>query len=91
VLNYLRRRAQFKGVVGGSRGWTILWAVLMGGRLLRRFTSDAPEVVFTRKLRAGESVVIRSEHPEPSKRQQRKQRKQQQRAEQATRTSPPAG
>jgi hypothetical protein len=89
MLNYLRRRAQFKGVVGGSRGWTIVWAVIMGGRLLRRATSDAPEVVFTRKLRAGESVVIRSEHPEPSKRKQRKERRQ--REAEASGTSPPAG
>ena len=87
MLRYLRRRAQFKGVVGGSRGWTILWAVLVGGRMLRRATTDAPEVVFTRKLRAGESLVIRSEHPEPSKRTQRKQRKK----GEATRASPPAG
>ncbi len=87
MIRYLRRRAQFKGVIGGSRGWTILWAVLVGGRMLRRATTDAPEVVFTRELRAGESVVIRSEHPEPSKRKQRKQRKK----EQATGTSPPAG
>ena len=87
MLTYLRRRAQFKGVVGGSRGWTILWAVLMGGRLLRRVSSDKPEVVFTRKLRAGESLVLRSEHPEPSKRTQRKQRKK----GEATRASPPAG
>jgi len=89
VLSYLRRRAQFKGVVGGSRGWTILWAVLMGGRLLRRMTSDKPEVVFTRKLRAGESVVIRSEHPEPSKRAKRKQRRK--REAEAAGTSSPAG
>ena len=89
MLNYLRRRAQFKGVVGGSRGWTIVWALIMGGRLLRRATSDAPEVVFTRKLRAGESVVIRSEHPEPSKRKQRKERRQ--RDAEAPGTSPPAG
>jgi hypothetical protein len=61
VLNYLRRRAQLRGVVGGSRGWTILWVVLMGGRLLRRVTSDKPEVVFTRKLRPGEALVIRAE------------------------------
>jgi hypothetical protein len=86
VLNYLRRRAQFKGVVGGSRGWTILWAVLMGGRLLRRVSSDKPEVLFTRKLQPGESVVVRSERPEPSKRQQRKQRK-----EAAAPSSPSAG
>jgi hypothetical protein len=69
MLGYLRRRAQLKGVVGGSRGWTILWAVLMGGRLLRRLTSDKPEVIYTHELRPGEALVIRSEKttgPEPS-------------------------
>ncbi len=75
MLNYLRRRAQFKGVVGGDRSWTILWAVLMGGRLLRRATTDKPEVVFTRKLRPGEAVVIRSEPEEPSKRSRRARRR----------------
>jgi hypothetical protein len=64
VLTYLRRRAQLKGVVGGSRGWTILWAVLVGGRLLRRLTSDEEKVVYRRKLRPGEALVIRSEKPE---------------------------
>ena len=88
MISYLRRRAQMKGVVGGARGWSILWAVLMGGRLLRRAATDKPEIVFTRKLRAGESVVIRSEHPEPSKRKQRKERK---RAAEATGTSSPGG
>jgi hypothetical protein len=63
VISYLRRRAQLKGVVGGSRGWTILWAVLMGGRVLRRLRSDKPELLFTRELRPGEAVVIRSEAP----------------------------
>ena len=68
MLTYLRRRAQLKGVVGGSRGWTIVWAVLIGGRLLRRLTSDEEKVVFRRKLRPGEALVIRSEKPgaEPS-------------------------
>ena len=75
--------------MGGSRTWTILWAVLMGGRMLRRATSDKPEVVFTRKLRAGESLVIRSEPAEPSKRKRRTQRKEGK--EQATPSSPPAG
>ena len=81
MLTYLRRRAQFKGVIGGSRTWTILWAVLMGGRLLRRATTDKPEVVFTRKLRPGESVVVSSERPEPKKRRKRT----------STRSSPPGG
>ena len=68
MLNYLRRRAQLKGVVGGSRGWTILWGVLVGARLLRRLTKDEDKVVFSRKLQPGEAVVIRSEKPgaEPS-------------------------
>jgi len=68
MLNYLRRRAQLKGVVGGSRGWTILWAVLIGARLLRRLTKDEEKVVFSRKLLPGEAVVIRSDKPgaEPS-------------------------
>jgi hypothetical protein len=68
MLNYLRRRAQLKGVVGGSRGWTIVWAVLIGGRLLRRLASDEEKVVFRRKLQPGEAVVIRAAKPgaEPS-------------------------
>ena len=63
MLTYLRRRAQLRGVVGGSRGWTILWAVLLGGRLLRRLTRDDPKVIFTRKLLPGEALVIRSDEP----------------------------
>ena len=63
MLTYLRRRAQLKGVIGGSRGWTILWAVLIGGRVLRRLTSDEEKVVYRRKLRPGESLVVRSEAP----------------------------
>ena len=63
MLTYLRRRAQLRGVVGGSRGWTILWAVLVGGRLLRRLTRDDPKVIFTRKLLPGEALVIRSDKP----------------------------
>ena len=89
MITFLRRRAQLKGVVGGSRGWSILWAVLTGARLLRRVITDKPEVVFRRKLRVGESLVIRSEPPEPSKRQQRKERKVAK--EGATPSSPSAG
>ncbi|CAN5489863.1 hypothetical protein BH18ACT1_BH18ACT1_18340 [soil metagenome] len=65
MISYLRRRAQLKGVVGGSRGWTLLWAVLIGGRMLRRLTSDKPEIVYTRKLQPGEALVIRSEGAAP--------------------------
>jgi len=50
-----------RGVVGGSRGWTIVWAVLIGGRMLRRVVRDEEKVVYRSKLLAGESLVIRAE------------------------------
>jgi hypothetical protein len=66
MLRYLYCRAQLRGPFGGSRGWTILWAVLLGGRLLRRLTSAKPEVVYSSRLLPGEALVIRSgERPVP--------------------------
>jgi hypothetical protein len=47
-----------RGPLGGSRQWTLLWAVLLGVRLLRRVTRSEPEVVFTETLRPGESLLI---------------------------------
>jgi hypothetical protein len=66
VLSYLRRRAQLKGVIGGSRGWTILWAVLVGGRFLRRLMTDKPEILLTETLRPGDALVIRAEGATPT-------------------------
>ena len=60
MLRYLYRRGQVRGLFGGSRGWTVVWAVILGGRLLRRLTSAKPEVVYTSSLRPGEALVIRS-------------------------------
>ncbi len=60
MLRYLYRRAQVRGVFGGSRGWTVVWVVILGGRLLRRLTTAKPDVVYTSALRPGEALVIRS-------------------------------
>ena len=66
MIRYLYRRAQLKGVFGGSRGWTVVWAVLLGGRLLRRLTARKPKVVYSSRLRPGQALVIRSgERPVP--------------------------
>ena len=66
MLRYLYRRAQLKGLFGGSRGWTVVWAVLLGGRLLRRLTAPKPKVVYSSRLRPGQALVIRSgERPVP--------------------------
>ena len=56
---FLYRRAQMKGLLGGSKGWTILWAVLFGKRVLKRLAGNEPEVVYSEELRPGEALVIR--------------------------------
>lgn len=56
----LRRKAMASGPLGGSRNWTIVWAVIMGFRLLKRFTSGKPEVVYRERLEPGRTLVIRN-------------------------------
>ncbi len=54
----LYRQSQVRGLLGGSRPWTILWAVLAARRLLKRLMRDEPEVVYSEELRAGEAIII---------------------------------
>jgi hypothetical protein len=65
MLRYLYRRAQLKGLFGGSRGWTVLWAVMLATRLLRRLTRDKPEILYSEELVPGEALVISSRDREP--------------------------
>ena len=59
MIRLLYRQAQLRGLLGGSRSWTLLWGVLFGARLVRKVTSDKPKVVFREKLRPGQVLVIR--------------------------------
>ncbi|MCU1379574.1 MAG: hypothetical protein JWN29_2557 [Acidimicrobiales bacterium] len=61
----LYRQAQMRGLLGGSRPWTILWAVLTLRRLLKRVLGDQPEVVYREELQPGETLVISAEGREP--------------------------
>lgn len=61
----LYRQAQLRGLLGGSKPWTVLWVVLAGRRLLKRITTDEPEVVFRTELQPGEAVVISANDREP--------------------------
>jgi hypothetical protein len=56
---YVYRRAQTKGLLGGNRTWSIVWAVLFGLRILRRLTKDEPKVVYSEKLEPGQAIIIR--------------------------------
>lgn len=61
----LYRQAQLRGLLGGSRPWTILWAVLLTRRLLKRLLTDAPDVVYREELKPGQAVVISNKDRQP--------------------------
>jgi hypothetical protein len=65
MFSYLRKRATLRGPLGGSRQWTIVWAVLLGVRLLRRFTKSKPEILLTETVRPGEALLISGIDREP--------------------------
>ena len=54
----LRRRALRRGPLGGSRGWTYLWAVLFAARLLKRLTAGKEEILLTEELEPGQTLII---------------------------------
>lgn len=62
----LQRRAMLRGPFGGSRPWTVLWAVLLGARLFKRVTRSGPDVVFTGTLEPGASLLITAGDREPT-------------------------
>lgn len=62
---FIYRRAQLRGLLGGSRPWTILWAVLFTRRLLKRFVKDEPEILYRTELQTGETLVISGTEQEP--------------------------
>jgi hypothetical protein len=72
VLRYLYRRGQLRGLFGGSRGWTVVWAVIFSARMLKKASTREPEVVYSEILGPGETVILRNEEPAPTKRQERR-------------------
>ena len=65
MISFVRKRAALRGPLGGSRGWTALWALLIGARLVRKLTQQKEKVVFTHKLAPGERLLIAGEDAEP--------------------------
>ena len=62
---YLYRRAQVKGLLGGSRAWTMVWVVLFGTKVIRRVLRDKPEIVYSEPLVEGETLVISANDRQP--------------------------
>ena len=65
MIGYLYRRAQLKGLLGGSRPWLIAWVVLLGLRILRRVTRDKPDILYCEELPPGHALVISAKDREP--------------------------
>jgi hypothetical protein len=65
MISFVRKRAALRGPLGGSRGWTALWALLLGARLVRKLTHQKEKVVFTHTLAPGERLLIAGEDTEP--------------------------
>jgi len=61
----LYRQAQLRGLLGGSRPWMVLWSVLAMRRLLKRLTTDQPEVLDTITLEPGQAIVVSNRDREP--------------------------
>lgn len=58
IARLLLQRALRKGFLGGSRLWTVVGAVGVAMRILKRVTSEKPEVAFSGRLDPGQTIVI---------------------------------
>lgn len=67
---FLRRGALYKGLLGGSRGWLAVGAVLWTPKLFKRFFGKSEEVIATEKLTAGQFVRLESIRP-PTRRERK--------------------
>ena len=61
VVAYLLRQGWRRGVLGGSRVWTVDCGVAGLGWLARRALKREPDVVFLEQLRPGETFRITNE------------------------------
>jgi hypothetical protein len=58
IVNALRRRGFRRGVMGDSRAWLTIWALLAAGKVVRRIVGHKPEVVYKETLAPGQTLVI---------------------------------
>jgi hypothetical protein len=54
----LRAHSFHRGLLGTSRPWLAVWAMLVSARYVRRFLAPKTEVMYRSELLPGESLVI---------------------------------
>lgn len=58
VLRFLRRSGFYRGVMGDSRGWLVVFLGLGAARQVAKIWRREPEIVSLEKLEPGQSVTI---------------------------------
>lgn len=58
MVRFLLRRGLRKGLLGGSRLWTVLGTLGLAMRLFRKLTRNEPEVAFCEPLAPGQRLLI---------------------------------
>lgn len=61
VVGYLLRQGWRRGVVGGSRVWTVAGGIAVLGWLARKGLKRQPDIVFLEQLGPGETFRITNE------------------------------
>ncbi len=67
MLRFLTRYGTTRGLLGGSKAWTVVAVLGWSLRVLKRGRVSGPKVVYSEVLHPGEVLEIRH-LPEPSKR-----------------------
>lgn len=58
MARYFWALAIRRGLVGGSRPWMTILAVLGLARLVKRMSRSIPETVYCERLRPGQSLIL---------------------------------
>lgn len=58
AFRLLSRLGISRGIMGGSRAWTIVAAFTIAVRLLKRVLGGTPDTVYSETLRPGDTLVI---------------------------------
>ena len=65
VKRYLRLQATSRGLLGGSRFWTVVWMAIATIGVVKRLTGDKPEIIYRSELQDNDSLVISSKSDAP--------------------------
>jgi hypothetical protein len=70
----LRRNGLYKGLLGGSRGWMAVGAVVWAPRLMKKLLGRNEQIVATEVLKPGQAIRLEAIAP-PTRRDRRAARR----------------